>query len=247
MKKTFLTNLILCHIAVSLFVILLPILALISVWYPENFSEISASDQIFHIILAVEFGLFFGLLLLLFFGRQNSINKTLFVYSIVFILQICSAFVGLKTLYDAKPMYIVYEFDRYRIVRPIDVIWGTEEVEYNLLSGPIPYSTLEYASNDIRLLSSIKDSINGLYPAFKKERLIPYQNSTKNIIKHSRAAQHLSDVDRKKVMMCGKNIDITSIGYYPLVSQLSDEWIALINLNDASIICYLNINGWGNP
>lgn len=241
--KSFL-KIITLHIFLSLLLISLTYSIIIPTWYPTDFSKILVSSEIFTILIFVELGLITGVIVLLFIGRNNSNKETLITCCLFFSLQISAAFIGIKTLYEAKPMYVAYEFDRFRIVRPIDIIWGMEKKTYNFLQGPQFYSTEKYASNDVRLLRSIKDSVNGLHPSFKRERLIPYKNSKPDIIKNSKSFATLSNDKRNKVqkLMGMKNID--ELGYYPLVSYFSDEWIVIISLNDANVVGYLKINGW---
>ena len=244
MKKKLFQNIILTHILLSLLLIAFLYAVIIPIWYPSDFSKILASTKIFSILIRVEAGLFIGLILLLFIGRNNSKKETLIIYFLFFSLQTSAAFVGIKTLYEAKPMYVAYEFDRFRIVRPVDIIWGKESKIYNFFTGPKFYSTKEYPSNDIRLLKSIKDSINGLYPSFKKDRLVPYENSKTDIINNSRSLASLSDDKLNKVIEFMGRTNIETLGYYPLVSHLNDEWIIIISLNNAKVVGYLNIDGW---
>ena len=232
------------HIFLSLLLISLIYSIIIPTWYPSDFSNILVSSEIFTILILVEIGLTIGLILLLFIGRNNTKKETLFIYCLFFLLQISAVFIGTKTLYEAKPMYLAYEFDRFRIVRPIDIVWGEENKKYNFFEGPEFYGTEEYASNDIRLLKSIKDSVNGLYPSFKRERLIPYKNSKADIIKNSKSFATLSNEKRNKVQKLMGMKNIGELGYYPLVSYFSDEWIVIISLNDANVVGYLKINGW---
>lgn len=234
------------HIFLSLLLISLIYSFIIPTWYPSDFSKILVSSEIFTILIFVEIGLITGVIVLLYIGRNNSNKETLIICCLFFALQISAAFIGTKTLYEAKPMYVAYEFDRFRIIRPIDIIWGGEDKKYNFFKGPEFYGTKEYASNNIRLLKSIKDSVNGLHPSFKRERLVPYKNSRADIIKNSKGFATLSNDKRSKVQeLVGiKNMD--ALGYYPLVSYFSDEWIVIINLNDANVAGYVNIDGWGS-
>lgn len=244
MKKKLFQKIITTHILLSLLLITFLYAFIIPTWYPSDFSKILASTKIFTILIRVEVGLFIGLILLLFIGRNNSKKETIFIYFLFFSLQTGAAFIGTKTLYEAKPMYVAYEFDRFRIVRPVDIIWGKENKEYNFFTGPKFYSTEEYPSNDIRLLESIRDSINGVYPSFKKERLVPYENSKTDIINNSRNLATLSDDKLNKVIELVGRINMDTLGYYPLVSYFNDEWIIIISLSDAKIVGYLNIDGW---
>ncbi|WP_139336465.1 hypothetical protein [Pseudoalteromonas sp. SK20] len=244
MINIFLKKVIVTHILISFLLITLLYFIVIPLWYPSDLSRVSASSKIFKILVSIEVGLFIGLILLLFIGRNNSGKEVLIIYFIFFSLQVGAAFIGIKTLYEAKPMYIVYEFDRFRIVRPIDIFWGKENKEYNFFTGPQFYSAKEYPSSDIRLLKSIKDSIDGFYPSFKKERLIPYEGSKTDIINNSNRLVTLSDRKLKKVIELLGEINIDTLGYYPLVSHFSDEWIIIISLSDAKVLGYLHINGW---
>lgn len=244
MKNKLFKKVIILHISLSLLLITFLYHVIIPMWYPSEFSKILAGTEIFTILILVELGLIIALILVLFIGRNNSKKEVLFIYCLFFSLQASAALFGVKTLYEAKPMYIAYEFDRFRIVRPIDIIWGNEKRKYNLFRGPALFSTEKYPSNDIRLLKSIRDSINGIYPSFKKERLIPYENSKIDIIKNSRSLATLSNKKLNKIIELFGEVDINTLGYYPLVSYLSDEWIVIISLHDANILGYANVDGW---
>ncbi len=235
------------HLLLTIVISILPFFIFYCLWYPEKLIALTGGKEIFKIYLAIELLLFSTAAILLFLSRNDSRKEIFIKYSFLCVLQTIAAIFGYKSLYEAKPMYIAYEFNRFRVVRTIDIQNTSDTFDiFKLISGPIPIGTKELHSSDPEFLISIKDSINGEHPSFKASRHIDYSEAKNDILRNAKNIKNLAPKSYKEIQLLSKkhNIDLSNLIYYPLTSYYSDGWIVLLDNKTAKIITYLNIDGW---
>ncbi|SFT66272.1 hypothetical protein [Pseudoalteromonas lipolytica] len=235
------------HLLLTLLVSVLPFLIFYNIWYPEEIIELTGGRGVLEIFIIVELLLFITIATLLFLSRKDSNKEIIIKYSFLCILQISASAIGYKTLYEAKPVYIAYEFNRFRVVRPIDLLGESNKfTPYNLMSGPEIIGTEKLAPSNPEFLMSIKDAINGNHPSFKVARQIEYQPIKSEVLKNAQNIKELTQENIEKIQLFSQlhDLDLDNLVYYPLTSHYSDEWIVLLDKKSADIVTYLNINGW---
>lgn len=108
------------HFVCSLAVISIAALVLFLIWFPGPFWSLAGGLRLIEIIFAVD--LVLGpLLTLLLFDIRKSRAALLLDVSLVLILQVVALVYGLHSAYLARPIYLVYEVDRFVVVTAADV------------------------------------------------------------------------------------------------------------------------------
>lgn len=108
------------HFAFSLVVIMIAAVTLFLVWFPTPYWSLAGGRRLIEIILAVDLVLGPLLTLLLFDIRKSRLALALDM-SMVLVLQIGALSYGLHSAYVARPVYLVYEVDRFVVVTAADV------------------------------------------------------------------------------------------------------------------------------
>lgn len=102
------------HFSLSLIIVLVSIFIVWFVWYPAPLYKASGVNSIFIIVLTI--GLIVGPLLTFLVYKPN--KKSLrFDLIVIVILQLTAFFYGLYQVYDGRPAWIVYNIDRFDLVR----------------------------------------------------------------------------------------------------------------------------------
>jgi len=108
------------HLAISLVVAGLAALLVFGQWYPYPYRELSGGRELFLILVAVD--VMMGPLITLFiFNRAKPLRELRLDLVVVGALQLAALGYGLWAVSLARPVHLVFEFDRFRVVHAADV------------------------------------------------------------------------------------------------------------------------------
>ncbi|MDT8990138.1 TfpX/TfpZ family type IV pilin accessory protein [Curvibacter sp. APW13] len=108
------------HFSLSVLVAALSALLVFVLWYPYPYREISGGRELFLLVVTVDV-IMGPLITLAIFDRRKpwaELRRDLFV---VVLLQLSALGYGLWTVAMARPVHMVFEIDRFRIVHAIDI------------------------------------------------------------------------------------------------------------------------------
>ena len=108
------------HFGISLVVAGLSALLVFALWYPYPYREISGGRELFLIVVAVDVVLG-PLLTFTIFNRAKPWRELRRDLAVVGLLQLAGLGYGLWTVAVARPVHLVFEIDRFRVVHAIDV------------------------------------------------------------------------------------------------------------------------------
>ncbi len=241
------------HLAVSALIAAMCAALVFAVWYPYPYSELASGRELFALVVSVD--VVIGPLLSLVVYNPKKPRRELWRdIGTVFVLQLAALGYGLHSVTQARPVWLAFEKDQFRVVAVPDIdtaslaqapggmaqlSWtGPKTIGVKLLDGGGP-----------EFLRSIQLSMEGIHPAFRPERWVDYDSQRSEVIKRSKP---LSELKRKRpehsplideaVRKSGfAEIDL---GYLPLVAAQHTDWIVAVSLKDGTPKLYLPIDGW---
>lgn len=108
------------HLALSLGIAGLAALLVFFVWYSYPYREISGGRELFLILVSVDVVLG-PLLTFSIFDRRKSRRALAFDFTVIGLTQLAALAYGLWTVFVARPVHLVFEYDRFRVIHAIDV------------------------------------------------------------------------------------------------------------------------------
>lgn len=108
------------HLSISLMVAALAALVVFGVWYPYPYRELSGGRELFLIVVTVDVVLG-PLITLTVFNRAKPRAELRRDLAMVGLLQVVALAYGLWTVAVARPVHLVFEIDRFRVVHAVDV------------------------------------------------------------------------------------------------------------------------------
>ncbi len=204
-------------------------------WYPGDIGAIAGGRQLFLLILGVDV-VMGPLLTLVVFDRRKPRKELVRDLAVIAVLQLGALAYGLHTLYLARPVALVYEPGRFRVVSANDV--RIEELaearpEYRQLSltGPLILGARGSKSNEERLKSfdlALKGYDLGQRPSLWQ----PYAESRAEALAQSRPLDELMSryPERRAELMArleALTLNPQEARFLPMVAR--DDWVALLN------------------
>ncbi|WP_422564936.1 TfpX/TfpZ family type IV pilin accessory protein [Ideonella sp.] len=108
------------HLTLSLAVAALAAWLVFGLWYPYPYREISGGRHLFLIVMAVDV-IMGPLLTLAVFNRNKPTAELRRDLTVIGMLQVAALAYGLWTVSVARPVHLVFEIDRFRVVHAIDI------------------------------------------------------------------------------------------------------------------------------
>ncbi|WP_304922819.1 TfpX/TfpZ family type IV pilin accessory protein [Hydrogenophaga sp.] len=108
------------HLSLSILIAILAGLLVFMLWFPSPFGEISGGRSLFGIVVAVDVVLG-PLLTWLVFDLRKPRGELVRDLATIGLMQLMALGYGLWSVYQARPVYLVYEVDRFVVVSAADV------------------------------------------------------------------------------------------------------------------------------
>ena len=139
------------HLGISLIIAALAAALVFGVWYPYPYSEISGGRELFLIVVTVDV-ILGPLITLTVFNRRKPWTELRRDLAFVGLIQLAALAYGLWTVAVARPVHLVFEIDRFRVVHAI-------EVEPELLSrAPKGIDVMPWTGPSLLSVRTFKDS-----------------------------------------------------------------------------------------
>lgn len=241
------------HLAVSVLVAALCAALVFGVWYPYPYSQLAGGRELFMIVVAVDV-IIGPLLSLVVFNPAKPRRELWRDLGIIFVIQAAALGYGLHSVAQARPVYLAFEADRFRVVAVPDIDPGTlgdapPSLRKLSWTGPKPLGVRLLANDDPEYLKSLQLALDGLHPAFRPQRWVEYDTQRSHAIA---AAKPLAELKRKQAAQAAMierevaklGLKETDLGYLPLASQHHTDWSVLVELKTGEPRLFLHVDAW---
>ncbi len=242
----------LLHLVCSAIIAALTLILVFLVWYPGLLAPATGVDEIFLIVLGVDVCLGPLLTLVVFNLKKKELKRDLFI---IFAIQIAALVYGLYTVAIVRPVYVVFEIDRFQLVYANDLteekLQKASRSEYRTLPllGPkwISAKFPENLEERNELLFSVLDGGDDLGKTPKY--YVPYDESRNDIIDHlspleSLKDYNLSNADEFNELNDRYPPESTSVGFLPLKGYVMDLTV-VVDKSSAEILEIVKLRPWG--
>lgn len=222
-------------------------------WFPTPFGELAGGQDLFLLIVAVDV-VCGPLLTLVIYNPRKPRAELVRDIGLVVLIQLAALGYGLYSLMQARPVWLAFEGDRFRVVSVPDVdasrlAQAPADLQTFSLWGPKPVGVRLVQSGDPEFLSSVMESLDGNHPSFRPERWVPFDQQRSAV---AAAVLSLSDLMAKHPDQSGliqqavQRIDLPeeALGFLPLVAEERSDWVVLVRRSDGEPIDYLPLDGW---
>ena len=231
----------LVHLGLSALVAALVALLVFALWYPYPYREISGGRELFQLVVAV--GIVLGpLLTFAVFDRAKGMAVLKRDLVAIVALQLAGLAYGLWTVELARPVHMVFEYDRFRVVHRVDIPRELEDkVPAGIQLAPLTGPTL-LALRPFRNAGEQGDftmaALGGVHLSARPELWQTYEAGRAQVLQ---AARPVEDLKRKFPQRAGEiaaalgGRDPARVAYLPLVARKSEAWTVLLDAATAEV------------
>lgn len=243
----------LIHLLTSSLLALFAAVLVFGFWYPGPYAELAGGQALFLLLLSVDV-ICGPLLTLVIYNPKKPRAELVRDISFVILIQLAALCYGLYSLMQARPIWLAFEGDRFRVVSVPDLLPGSlEQAPKSLqtlsLTGPKLLGVRLVDGSDPTFQSSIKLSLEGYHPAFRPSRWVSYENQRVQVGSKAKPLSQLKPSNPEQTALLNRSLQRRelageALGYIPLMTEHSSDWIVLVRLRDGEPVDYLPIDGW---
>lgn len=248
------------HLLLSASLALIVAALVFGMWFPAPFREMLGSQQLFLLIVGVDV-VCGPLLTLIVFNPAKPRGELRRDLALIGVIQLSALGYGVHALSYARPVALVYEVDRFRVVTFADL----EESEASQapawaqpwsLESPHILGLRPVASNQEKM-ASVDASLQGVEPSQRPGWWQDYALSVPQVLRraHPLAQLRTTRPDKNALLAAelartahdaqpGETRDSEALLWMPLVSRRASDWVVLIDPKTARLRGYAHIDGF---
>lgn len=242
------------HLGISLALTALAAMLVFLVWYPYPYREISGGRELFLIVVAVDV-IMGPLMTFTVFNIKKPRDELRRDLLVIAVLQLAALSYGLWTVAVARPVHLIFEIDRFRVVHAIDVppesrVRAPLELQSLPLGGPTLLAVRSFKDekeNSDATLAALGGVELGAQPSLWE----PYEMAKPKVIMHTRPLSDLkkrfpyriSDIDNALKFGNAPRHAPEFVGYIPMVSRQM-FWTVLVDIKTAEVIAFVPIDSF---
>lgn len=238
------------HLALSAVVAVLAGLLVFALWYPYPYREISGGRELFLLVVGVDVVLGPLLTFAVFNRAKPELRRDL---AMIVALQLAGLAYGLWTVQLARPVHMVFEYDRFRVVHRVDIPPELEgRVPAGLEVAPLGAPTLlalrpfRNPQEDTEMTLA---ALQGLHLSARPELWQSYEAGRDAVLRaakpaaelKSRFPQRAAEVD---AVLRKAGRDATQVAYLPLIARKAEAWTVLLDAKTAEVLGYLPVDSF---
>lgn len=223
----------------------------LGLWYPWPYSVISGGRHLLLLILSVDLALG-PLLMFVIFNRTKTRSHLRRDIAVIAALQLVGLGYGVYTVFEARPVAVVFEVDQFRVVSHVQVLQGElaqalPELRVLSLTGPKVLGTRRPATSEERL-KAIDYALQGFDIGARPLYWQPYSVSAKDALArarplsalHERYPQQGVEIDRA-VARTGRQA--AELVFLPIMAR-DTGWSALLNAKTGELVGFVPCEGY---
>jgi hypothetical protein len=229
-------------------------------WFPSALREVVGGTELFWLIIAVDV-VCGPLLTLVVFSPGKPRSELRRDLALVALIQLLALGYGIHTLAHARPVALVHEVDRFRVVTYSDLDEGEDA---SVPDWAHPWSLarprtvgLRPVATSAEKLASIDASLQGVEPSQRPSWWQDYALSTALVLQRARPLTALRNHYPSELLrideavsralsnhQAGESSDGAALRWLPLVSRRTTDWVALIDPHTARLRGYVHLDGF---
>jgi hypothetical protein len=244
----------LVHLLCSLLVAAVLAALVFGLWYPHPYRELVGGTELFLLVIAVDV-VCGPLLTAVIFNPAKPRKELIMDLGLVVMIQLAALVYGMYTVVQARPIYSVFEVDRFRVVTAADIDsedWAKAKAPWSKPPWGAPQLiTVRVAASNEEKLESIDLAMGGKDLSARPNFWKAWDAQTPELV--LKRAKNLADVRKKlappqqallDAAVARSGLSPDRLRSLPMTSFKNTDWVALIDSQTAKPVAYAPVDGF---
>jgi hypothetical protein len=219
------------HLAISIAIALAVIVAMLFLWYPTPYFQALGGGGLLMLVTGVDVVLGPLITLIIFNTKKKSLKFDLMCVAIV---QVVALAYGVSTMFQARPVYTVFNKDRFDVIIAADIS-GKERAKvtdaaFRSLSLTGPQIVAMEQPTDMKEIQRMLNS--GIDSRAFSQYYVAYDSKAKEAAAAAKPfaewqKTHAATAEKLKAFLATKALDESKVGFLPLYTRNEDMTVVL--------------------
>lgn len=232
------------HLAISAAIAAAAGLLVFAFWYPYPYSEVSGGRELFLLMVSVDVVLG-PLITFAIFDRRKPRQELRRDLAVVGLLQLAGLLYGLWTVNLARPVHMVFEIDRFRVIHQVEI--PSELLDRTPagitaipLGGPTLLSLRPFR-NEQEKVDFTMAALGGVHLGARPDLWEPYAAGRERILAAAKPVRELKSrfpqyADEIEATLRRLGADPARTAYLPLMARKAEAWTVFLDAADARVL-----------
>jgi len=236
------------HFSISLSIAALAALLVFFVWYPYPYRQISGGRELFLILVTVDV-ILGPLLTFSIFDRRKSRRALAFDFTAIGATQLAALGYGLWVVSVARPVHLVFEYDRFRVVHAVEVPRNLlpktpAGIDALPLTGPTMLSLRPTTGSE--RADAVMEELGGTPTAVRPDFWQAYDTARSAVLKHAKPISELKQRFPAQAGLIDQGIAASGrpaedLHYLPLFGR-KQFWTAFIDAETTQVLATIPLD-----
>lgn len=241
------------HLLGSILVAGMAAMLVFGVWYRYPYSELASGQNLFVLLVFVDV-VCGPVLTSVVYNPGKRLRELIIDVGLVVLIQLIALIYGVASVAHARPVFLAFEGDRFRVVSVADIVSETlhlapPELQELSLAGPRLIGVRLVKAGEPDYLESIQLAMAGLHPSFRPERWRHYDQVRDAVIRgvgdlQRLRARHPGSRSLIDALVERSRLSIDELGFYPVLAYRSSDWVIVVDREHGEPQGFLPVNGW---
>ena len=225
------------HLMCSLGIVGLTAVFVFGLWYPFPYRELSGGRELFLLVVVVDV-VCGPLLTMVLFNSAKPRAELWRDLGLVVVIQLCALGYGLWTVWEARPLFLVQEIDRFKVIASPDLVGAKlselpDAMQSHWWKGPLTVAIRKPKDEQEREKVMFESLQGGRDYGERPEFYLPYEGvaALKSLNRAKPLAvfleKHPGQQDAAHQLALEKGADLAQWRYLPVVGR--QDWIAVLD------------------
>ena len=239
------------HLACSAVLAGVAAILVFGVWYRAPFGQLSGATDLFLLMVGVDIALG-PISTLVVFSTTKARKKLVLDLLVIATVQLAALAYGVWTVYLARPVHMVFEYDRMRVVHAVEILdefldRTPQGIAALPMWGPTPLGLRPFKDN-AEQTSATLEAVDGIALSTRPELWIPYDQAVPAVLKAAKPVSQLLSkypqfADRVQSAMVDARHGVDDTVYLPLASR-ANFGTALLDAKTAQAFAVLALDSF---
>lgn len=235
----------LSHLSISILLALIIIAWVFLIWYPQSLAQAVGVTHIFLMMVAIDVVL--GPILGFFVYKEG--KKTLkFDLTVIILIQLSALGYGLYSIAQGRPVWLVYNGDRFELVRNNEIIDAANQKVQAQFMKPSwlnpKFAAVQIAkNNEERSKNMFEELLGGVSLAQRPERYVGLPQVKLQVQKHAQNLNELEKYNSKQRIEEILKKYPSADAWVPLKANAVDM-VVLMNKSSAQVVKIVDLRPW---
>jgi hypothetical protein len=219
------------HLLISIFIAAIVVIAMYFLWYPTPYFQAMGGSGLLMLVVGVDVVLGPLITLIIFNTKKKSLK---FDLTCVAIIQMVALAYGVSTMFQARPVYTLFNKDRFDVVIAADMNAIEQAKVTNAAFKSLPLTGPQIvamdAPNDMKEIQRMLES--GIDSRAFSQYYVAYESKAKEAATASKPIAewqktHTATAEKLKAFLATKALDESKVGFLPLYTRNEDMTVVL--------------------